>query len=438
MPERTVPGSAGAVDEAVPSPRLARLQASIAASGASALEEFWQETSARTGPLVEHIDGDDTGSMLLTFLWREDEPLENVVVFGGPGGWAPARTTLDRLDATDVWHRSYRVPSTYRCAYVFAPNDPLTGIDDYDGDELERMKTWRRDPFNPETYVVPNVHGSPERGAVCYSVVALPDAPAQPWTRATGRPAGDVETHDFRSAILGDSRRIFVYTPPDWDDADEPCPLLIVFDGSAYVSTVPTPTILDNAIAAGAVPPLIAVMVDSVENRDVELPCHAPFVEFLTDELLPSIRTNWNVRDEARHTTVAGSSYGGLAAAYAAYQRPDVFGNVLSQSGAFGYPNWVSEKEHAWLIRRYEESPRLPVRFYLDVGLFERGSYRGLPSFVDRNREMRDVLRGKGYEVHYAEFAGGHQYICWQGTLGDGLIAILGRHDDERHAARLG
>ena len=39
---------------------------------------------------------------------------------------------------------------------------------------------------------------------------------------------------------------------------------------------------------------------------------------------------------------------------------------------------------------------------------------------------MRTVLRAKGYAVHYAEYSGGHDYLCWRGTLVDALIALRG------------
>jgi len=123
---------------------------------------------------------------------------------------------------------------------------------------------------------------------------------------------------------------------------------------------------------------------------------------------------------------VAGSSYGGLAAAFAGLTAPQVFGNVLSQSGAF----WYSGKdEHdidaEWLLtRRFVESPRLPLRFYLDVGLLEHTHDADM---VWCNRHMRDVLQAKGYNVTYREFMGGHHYICWRGTFADGLLALTGK-----------
>ncbi len=46
---------------------------------------------------------------------------------------------------------------------------------------------------------------------------------------------------------------------------------------------------------------------------------------------------------------------------------------------------------------------------------------------VVSKRRLRDLLRSKGYEVHYAEFNGGHEFLNWQGTLADALLALVGR-----------
>ncbi len=100
---------------------------------------------------------------------------------------------------------------------------------------------------------------------------------------------------------------------------------------------------------------------------------------------------------------------------------PEAFGAVLSQSGAFWWRP-EGDAEHEWLIHQFVESPQLPLRFYLDVGLFENGFQD--PSMLVANRHMRDVLRAKGYLVHYAEYVGGHDYPYWEVTLADGLLAL--------------
>jgi enterochelin esterase family protein len=43
------------------------------------------------------------------------------------------------------------------------------------------------------------------------------------------------------------------------------------------------------------------------------------------------------------------------------------------------------------------------------------------------NRHLRDILRLKGYSVHYEEIAGAHDYLNVRGALADGLIALFGR-----------
>jgi enterochelin esterase family protein len=75
-------------------------------------------------------------------------------------------------------------------------------------------------------------------------------------------------------------------------------------------------------------------------------------------------------------------------------------------------------------MQQFVTSARVPVRFYCEVGLRERSG--GGIDMVSCNRHMRDVLLLKGYEVSYAEFSGGHDYLCWRGSLADGLLSLIG------------
>jgi enterochelin esterase-like enzyme len=81
-------------------------------------------------------------------------------------------------------------------------------------------------------------------------VAALPDAPPQPWLAPRpGAPAGQVERHLVRSAVLGNERRVWVYTPPDDGVAGAragPYDLVLFFDGWHYRYPLRTATTLDN------------------------------------------------------------------------------------------------------------------------------------------------------------------------------------------------
>jgi enterochelin esterase family protein len=68
----------------------------------------------------------------------------------------------------------------------------------------------------------------------------------------------------------------------------------------------------------------------------------------------------------------------------------------------------------------------------MEVGTLEnRASRHGMPDMVAVNRHMRDVLKAKGYDVTYREYAGGHDYVWWRSGLADGLIALLGSDEPE-------
>jgi enterochelin esterase family protein len=80
------------------------------------------------------------------------------------------------------------------------------------------------------------------------------------------------------------------------------------------------------------------------------------------------------------------------------------------------------------LIEQFAMTEHLPLRVYLEAGLLEDQRDAPGTTILRANRHLRDVLRAKGYWLHYQEYCGGHQYINWRGTLPDGLIALLGNN----------
>lgn len=414
------------------SPRIARLQADMQHGADAALAAFWSECQSAGGPLLEPLPAEDllAGThLLVTFAWRAETPLQHCLVVSALGEIEKPETLwMENLPGTHLWYRSYRARRDVRLAYCFAPDIPL----DTPPERLAELVPFTRpDPFNPN----PLLHmplGS-ENGHFTQSLLEGPDALSRRlYLPNPNAPAGRLEKIKFTSRTLGNERPLWVYLPAGYNPEAEPYPLLLLFDGQAYTSIVPAHTILDNLIAAGEIPPVIALLPDSLdgETRNRELPCHEPFLHFLERELLPWARKNYNLSLDPHDAVIAGSSYGGLAASWAALRRPHLFGNVLSQAGAYWWrpgANWqkneAEEEEFGWLTRRYIEHEKQPIRFYQEIGLLEDDLIG-----VGANRHFRDVLRAKGYPVDYREFYSGHDYACWRETLADGLISLFGRH----------
>jgi len=405
------------------SPRLQALRARIASGGREAVKHFWDETEQSGTPLIEALPAGDPGSgrqLLVTFLWRGDD-VRGVILLGSLSNDAP----LARLGATDVWYRSYKVRRDARFTYRLAPVRAHISLDVNDPhyDRQAVRATAGIDPRNP--------HRHPPAGEALLSVIELPDAPPRTWSiRNPGTPAGRIGREEsFRSAALGGARPVSVYIPPGYPAGGEPYPLLIVLDGTAYRDLIPLPVILDNLIAAGRIPPVVAVLAGRLEaeERDTDLACNRAFSRFLAEELLPWARRRYHGTAAPARITIAGSSLGGLAAACAAIEHPDRFGNVLAQSGSFSWkPEAATRPE--WVARRLAAGPKLPLRFSLDIGLLETWPPpAGGPSLLAASRQLRDVLRAKGYDVAYTEYAGGHGHANWQATLPEKLAALLGR-----------
>jgi enterochelin esterase-like enzyme len=420
------------------SPRLRELDEQLQAGNYEVVEAFWKEIEAEGTPLFEDIEDDET-QVLATFLYKGDGATENVLLRSEIiAGETLKDYKMTQMPYSKIWYRSVPVRKDILTTYAMPVNDSLIELKDLKTDEerIARIKSlYVSDPLNPNTFHFPKNPDDPEDFELTMSMIKGSDAAPQPHVEKRKKvKRGKVENFDIESKLLDNTRKIWVYTPHGYKkNSKKSYPLLLAFDGFTYVEIVPTPTLLDNLIDEGKIPPMIAVIVGNAkEQRGKELPPNETFSQFIREELLPFVKKDYKISDNPDENVVAGSSYGGIAATWAGFKLSDIFGNVISQSGSYWwYPamrdtdNSDADKEPGWLIRQFVESEKLPLRFYMDIGILENSPSKNWgSSHHAMNRHMRDVLRAKGYPLHYVEYSGAHDYIWWRQTLADGLIAL--------------
>ena len=248
---------------------------------------------------------------------------------------------------------------------------------------------------------------------------------------------GAIEEKTVTSALVkGAQNQIWIYTPPGYSRSAGPYPLVILFDGPAYVSNRfgAAPATLDNLINDGRIRP--AVVCFESRNRGPNtagIGASEKFGDALVQELIPMLRASYAISSNPADVIIGGFSAGGRAAAQIAHFHPDVFGNVLSQSGAFRESSGGDEPNAS--ARAFLNAPRKPIRFYMEVGRYDNVPAADRPlcemvldetNLID-NRHLGDVLRAKSYDVTYREVGGGHDFVHWCAMLADGLMTLLKR-----------
>jgi enterochelin esterase-like enzyme len=411
-----ISSSAADIQTTPRSPRLRELAAEIDNGNTQALEAFWEQVKREQSPLYEEIP-DRPDDVLYTFLWRAADPTEGEGVRLHRTWPSPGHTreeALTHLPNSDVWYLSDALPRAARFFYGIGrpvENPRSDGVD-----------SGSTDPLNNRTLAAGSL-----AHPVTYPFVEGPAAPHSPYLqRRVDVPHGVVTDLQITSAILGTKRKVSIYTPPGYETTKAPNAFMMVFDGDAYQSVIPTPTILDNLIAGHRIPPVIAAFVFTPEgvSRNDDLTPNKAFQDFLSSELMPFIRDRYNISANPHLNAIGGSSRGALIASYSGLCHPEIFGNVISLSGSYWWsPGEVSGElvdDSGWLVKRFAESPGLRLNVYMDVGTWEGTAQ------VMTNRVLYSVLKGKGCHVVYVEFPGGHAPFNWVQAFPGAIIATLG------------
>jgi enterochelin esterase family protein len=401
--------------DALLSPKVSALRESL--QKGQNTDGFWADIEALGTPLIEDTDS----GTLMTFLVRGH--YNNVKLLGGPSN---NHESLQQLADSDTWYKSFIVPNNTHLSYQIAPNvpqPPLSGR----ARRIAIKAVAQADPYNHHPW--PN---SAIDKYTTKSTVTLEDAPKRPWLDVQKEiPKGKLSTFKFTSSTLDNTRDITVYSPAmnDSQNSRNDPVLLYIFDAESYIDTVGLPTILDNLIAAGEIPPVTAVFISNPDGdaRARELPANPVFADVLANELVPQVNKRLPVVIPKDRTVIAGSSYGGLAATTIALRHPDIFGNVISMSGSFWWkPEDQTADDKHFVASEVIKMDKAPVRFFLSAGVFETA--RGNSSsngILGTNRHLRDVLLAKGYDTRYEEYGAGHDYFSWRGIIGDGLISLF-------------
>jgi predicted alpha/beta superfamily hydrolase len=237
----------------------------------------------------------------------------------------------------------------------------------------------------------------------------------------------------FESPQVGNSRSIYVYLPPGYnDDPKRRYPVLYVHDGqnlfdagSAFAGVEwGLDESAEKLMSTGAVRPAIIVGIGNTPARHRE---YSPYddarlgrgagdryLQFVVDTLKPYIDKNYRTLPEREHTFIGGSSLGGLISLHALLKYPNVFGGaaVISPALQVGRRQMLKDAANFEFVR--------PLRVWLDIGsregeLSESGD---ATTAVADARELAKLLEQGGLttgaELHFEEIAGGeHNEAAW-------------------------
>jgi len=328
------------------------------------------------------IDGDR-----VTFVWSGDQAPQ---LIGDTTGWQWGSPIDLAQVGPGIWAHTLTLPQDAYLEYAF-----------WDGQQRVA------DPLNRNT--TPDGLGNEN------NYFYMPGAAPTTLTRRRRNvPHGTITRHVLENDFLlaGKRRTVLLYQPP----TAEPCPLLVVLDGQDYRRRAKIANVVDNLIAEGRIRPIaLALPYHGGGARAVEYACSEATLGFLLYDLLALARRELNlvdVQDNPGAYGILGASMGGLMALYAGLRAPEVFGRVLSQSGAFAMTEHTSV-----VFDLVRHGPVPPLRVWMCAGRYEW--------LLDCNRRMHELLAERGYDVVYDEYSGGHNYPSWRDRLGRGVEMLF-------------
>lgn len=188
-------------------------------------------------------------------------------------------------------------------------------------------------------------------------------APPRPADASTPVVIGQSIT--IASKVLGETRRINIYTPPGYDAGDRRYPVLYMLDGGINEDFHHITGIVQVSAANGTMRPMIVVGIENTERRrDLTGPTSVPedraiaprvggsarFREFMRTELMPEVRRRLRSSEE---TAIVGESLAGLFVLETFLREPDLFDTYIAIDPSVWWNAHALAREAGVLLRGF-------------------------------------------------------------------------------------
>lgn len=320
----------------------------------------------------------------------------------------PPFAPMQLLEGTTLWYVRYPFAADDLLDYMLAVDDPLTPLAQ-ETNIVERVTThWQPDPLNPLQMTTAQMN---------VSVLRMNEArPFLDWTALKAVPRGRVFEHPIDSDSLNyRGRKLWIYTPPNYEGSGMAYPLVIVQDGQWAIGPLQLPAIADALIKHRRMQPAIIAMIQSgsQEERNRDYISNDSYYNFVLSELMPFVQTHYRI--DSNRVAIGGVAVGAVAAAHAALKNPAVFSRLILISPPLGRGEFGDELRE--YNKRFQEADILPKRIFQSVGRYEAKS-----RFYKPAHALRMILEGvKQVDYKYVETASGHGLVGFRSVLPEAL-----------------
>ena len=219
----------------------------------------------------------------------------------------------------------------------------------------------------------------------------------------------------------GGTREVHVYLPPGYDGSTDRYPAVYVLYGNELLREGHAARAVEQATAAGRMPPAILVFVQATSAYEYARTFREAHRQMLVERLVPWIDGRFRTVAAPRARVLLGADEGGFAAVETGLLHPEVFGRVAAQSL---FPLSSGDPELLALIQRVRPGDQ---RFHVDWGRYDprrESDQLDVPGF---SRRVRESLAARGFPVSGGETADGSTVLYWSSRAVRALAGLLSK-----------